>query len=61
MRKQVWSAMIQTAKRHEATVNITLDMSDYGTTKPERVDISTLPNVEYSDNSEVHTYYGYYE
>ena len=48
-------------EKHEATVNITLDMSDYGTTKPERVDISTLPNVEYSDNSEVHTYYGYYE
>ena len=45
-------------EKHEATVNITLDMSDYGTTKPERVDISTLPNVEYSDNSEVHTYYG---
>ena len=59
MRKQVWSAMIQTA--HEATVNITLDMSDYGTTKPERVDISTLPNVEYSDNSGVDTYYGYDE
>ena len=34
------------------------DMSDYGTTKPERVDISTLPNVEYSDNSGVDTYYG---
>ena len=34
-------------EKHEATVNITLDMSDYGTTKPERVDISTLPNVEY--------------
>ena len=48
-------------EKHEATVNITLDMSDYGTTKPERVDISTLPNVEYSDNSRVDTYYGYYE
>ena len=36
-------------EKHEATVNITLDMSDYGTTKPERVDISTLPNVEYSN------------
>lgn len=46
------------AEKHEATVNITLDMSDYGTTKPERVDISTLPNVEYSDNSGVDTYYG---
>lgn len=45
-------------EKHEATVNITLDMSDYGTTKPERVDISTLPNVEYSNNSEVDTYYG---
>ena len=45
-------------EKHEATVNITLDMSDYGTTKPERVDISTLPNVEYSDNSGVDTYYG---
>lgn len=53
--------MIQTAEKHEATVNITLDMSDYGTTKPERVDISTLPNVEYSDNSGVDTYYGYDE
>ena len=48
-------------EKHEATVNITLDMSDYGTTKPERVDISTLPNVEYSDNSGVDTYYGYDE
>lgn len=48
-------------EKHEATVNITLDMSDYGTTKPERVDISTLPNVEYSNNSEVDTYYGYDE
>lgn len=48
-------------EKHEATVNITLDMSDYGTTKPERVDISTLPNVEYSDNPGVETYYEYDE
>ncbi len=31
---------------HEAAVDIALTMSDYGTTAPQRVDISTLPNVE---------------
>lgn len=30
---------------HEAAVDISLKMYDYGTTKPQRVDISTLPNV----------------
>jgi len=45
-------------QKHEAAISITLDMSDYGTTKPERVDISTLPNVEYSNNSEIDAYYG---
>ena len=45
-------------EKHEAAISITLDMSDYGTTKPERVDISTLPNVEYSNNSEIDAYYG---
>lgn len=34
---------------HEAAVDITLTMSDYGTTVPQRVDISTLPNVETYD------------
>lgn len=46
-------------EKHEATITVTLDMSDYGTTKPERVDISTLPNVEYIDNSDL--YYNYDE
>lgn len=31
---------------HEAAVDVTLIMSDYGTTVPQRVDISTLPNVK---------------
>ncbi|MGN0106096.1 MAG: hypothetical protein ACI4A5_00180 [Hominilimicola sp.] len=31
---------------HEAAVDIALKMSDYGTTQPQRVDISTLENVE---------------
>lgn len=35
---------------HEATLKGDLTMSDYGTTKPERVDISTLPNVETIDD-----------
>lgn len=34
---------------HEAAVDVTLIMSDYGTTVPQRVDISTLPNVETYD------------
>ena len=34
---------------HEAAVDVTLTMSDYGTTVPQRVDISTLPNVEIYD------------
>lgn len=34
---------------HEAAVDITLTMSDYGTTVPQRVDISTLPNVQTFD------------
>lgn len=34
---------------HEAAVDIALTMSDYGTTQPQRVDISTLPNVETYD------------
>lgn len=34
---------------HEAAVDIALTMSDYGTTVPQRVDISTLPNVETYD------------
>lgn len=31
---------------HEAAVDIALTMSDYGTTQPQRVDVSTLENVE---------------
>lgn len=34
---------------HEASVSAELTISDYGTTKPERVDISTLKDVEYFD------------
>lgn len=34
---------------HEASVSAEITISDYGTTKPERVDISTLENVEYFD------------
>ena len=34
---------------HEAAVDIALTMSDYGTTVPQRVDISKLPNVETYD------------
>lgn len=34
---------------HEAAVDISLTMSDYGTTQPQRVDVSTLPNVEIYD------------
>ena len=31
---------------HEATVSMSLSMSDYGSTVPETVDPSTLPNYE---------------
>lgn len=34
---------------HEASVSAEMTISDYGTTKPERVDISTLKDVEYFD------------
>lgn len=34
---------------HEGSVELSLKMSDYGTTQPQRVDISTLPNVETYD------------
>lgn len=34
---------------HEASVSAEITISDYGTTKPERVDISTLENVDYFD------------
>lgn len=35
---------------HEANIRINSEMKDYGTTQPQRVDISTLPNVEYINN-----------
>lgn len=31
---------------HECSVELSLNISDYGTTQPQRVDISTLPNVK---------------
>lgn len=34
---------------HEGAVSIELNLSDYGTTKPERVDINSLPNVRRHD------------
>lgn len=34
---------------HEAAIDISLAMSDYGTTQPQRVDISTLPNMRTID------------
>ncbi len=37
---------------HELGMEMSLGMSDYGTTKPQRVDISTLKNVETYDYSE---------
>ncbi len=36
-------------EKHEITASISLKMYDYGTTVPQRVDIETLPNVEYMD------------
>jgi hypothetical protein len=35
-----------TGEGHDAAVDISIKLSDYGTTKPQRVDISTLPNVD---------------
>jgi hypothetical protein len=32
-------------EQHNATIEISIAMSDYGTTKPQRVDVSTLDNV----------------
>lgn len=34
---------------HEGSVGLSFKMSDYGTTQPQRVDVSTLPNVETYD------------
>lgn len=34
---------------HEGSVSFEISISDYGTTKPERVDINSLSNVEYFD------------
>ena len=43
---------------HEGSVELSFKMSDYGTTQPQRVDISTLPNVEYYnvDETGMHSY-----
>lgn len=49
---------VMSGNGHEGKIELSLKMSDYGTTKPERVDVSTLPNVETYDISEdgMHSY-----
>lgn len=41
---------------HEAAVECTMKIYDYGTTKPERVDVSTLSNVKRMEESSESTY-----
>lgn len=36
---------------HTITLEIELNMSDYGTTQPQRLDLDNAPNVEYAKNS----------
>ena len=35
---------------HTMTLEIELNMSDYGTTQPQRLDLENTPNVEYEKN-----------
>lgn len=41
----VLASLSMTGNGHDATVSAELNISDYGATKPERVDIDSLPNV----------------
>lgn len=42
--------IVVTGNGHEASMDMSLTMSDYGTTAPQRVDISSLKNVDIMDN-----------
>lgn len=54
------AAAAMSGEGHELGMEMSLKMSDYGTTQPQRLDVSTLPNVETYDYSEengmAHTY-----
>lgn len=41
-------------ENHEAVIEVSLDIYDYGVTKPERVDISELPNVHYENMEDIY-------
>lgn len=41
-------------ENHELTLTLSIGLSNYGTTLPERVDISTLPNVHTEDAGDVY-------
>lgn len=46
------AAAAMSGEGHELGMEMSLKMSDYGTTQPQRLDVSTLPNVETYDYSE---------
>lgn len=41
-------------EKHEAVIEVLLDIYDYGMTKPERVGISGLPNVQYENMEDIY-------
>lgn len=52
----VLAVMSAVGNGHEGAVSVELNLSDYGTTKPERVDVNSLPNVRRYDRTKDASY-----
>lgn len=56
----VLAVMSAVGNGHEGAVSMELNLSDYGATKPERVDINSLPNIRRIDQNNTARYDSFY-